>query len=162
MAGKPTPDGRRVHMNVKLSESEAAVIDAARGTTARGTWLREAALAVANGMAPKAHGGRDDTRSRSRGQAQDVAQDGIPGECSAGDAVPSPAGASQTRGARVPGRRADVPPVVLKPASEITTPARCPHPGTRQIGGWCVKCQAQVESGGRLPEGWVASEGWAK
>jgi hypothetical protein len=28
---------------------------------------------------------------------------------------------------------------------------RCPHPGTRVIGGWCGKCDALVETGGYLP-----------
>lgn len=37
---------------------------------------------------------------------------------------------------------------------------RCPHPGTRSIGGFCRHCQANVESGGWLPAGWVAPEGW--
>jgi hypothetical protein len=47
MARKPTPDGRRVHENIRLSEPEAALIDAVRGTTARGPWMRQAALEVA-------------------------------------------------------------------------------------------------------------------
>ena len=44
MARQPTPDGRRVHMNVKFSEAEAAAVDEARGDAERGTWLRETAL----------------------------------------------------------------------------------------------------------------------
>lgn len=47
MARTKTPDGRRVHMNVKFSEAEAELIDAARGIEDRGTWLRRAALAAA-------------------------------------------------------------------------------------------------------------------
>ena len=44
MARQPTPDGRRVHMNVKFSEAEAAAVDEARGETERGVWLRETVL----------------------------------------------------------------------------------------------------------------------
>lgn len=46
MPRKPTPDGRRVHMNVKFSEAEAALVDAARGNADRGAWLRGIALAA--------------------------------------------------------------------------------------------------------------------
>lgn len=28
---------------------------------------------------------------------------------------------------------------------------RCPHPGTRVIGGWCAPCGVVVETGGYLP-----------
>ena len=35
-------------MSVRVSEDEAALIDAARGPAERGTWLREAALAAAS------------------------------------------------------------------------------------------------------------------
>jgi hypothetical protein len=28
---------------------------------------------------------------------------------------------------------------------------RCPHPGTRMIGGWCRQCGVMVEPGGYLP-----------
>lgn len=47
MARPQSPDGHRIHVNIKLSDAEAAAIDAARGTTERGPWMREAALAVA-------------------------------------------------------------------------------------------------------------------
>lgn len=38
---------REVIVSVRLSNAEAAEIDAARGTADRGTWLREVALAAA-------------------------------------------------------------------------------------------------------------------
>lgn len=44
MPRHPSPDGRRVHMNVKFSEAEAALVDAARGSRDRGAWLRGVAL----------------------------------------------------------------------------------------------------------------------
>lgn len=50
MARQPAPDGRRVHVNVKFSESEAAEIDAARGTAGRRAWLRDAALSAARDL----------------------------------------------------------------------------------------------------------------
>ena len=49
----------------------------------------------------------------------------------------------------------------LRRASDLKPPPRCPHAGVRQIGGWCSKCQANVAPGGKLPEGWVAPEGWS-
>lgn len=42
-----SPDGRRVHENVMLSEAEAALIDLVRGQVKRGPWIREAALEAA-------------------------------------------------------------------------------------------------------------------
>jgi hypothetical protein len=40
-------------------------------------------------------------------------------------------------------------------AVAVTTPPkarrRCPHPGTRVIGGWCGECGVVVEAGGFLP-----------
>lgn len=44
-----SPDGKSIHENVRLSENEAAEIDAVRGSQARGPWMREAALRVARG-----------------------------------------------------------------------------------------------------------------
>ena len=46
MARQESPDGRRVHMNVKFSEAEAALVDAARGSSDRGAWLRTVTLAA--------------------------------------------------------------------------------------------------------------------
>lgn len=49
---------------------------------------------------------------------------------------------------------------VIRRASDLPSPPRCPHKGVRQIGGWCPKCQAQVQPGGKLPADWVKPEGW--
>lgn len=43
---------RGIVVSVRLSEAEAAEVDAARGATERGAWIREAALAAAR-PAPK-------------------------------------------------------------------------------------------------------------
>ena len=44
---KQTPEGKRVTMGVKFSESEAEEIDAARGTANRSEWIREVCLTAA-------------------------------------------------------------------------------------------------------------------
>jgi len=46
MSRPESPAGRRVHMNVRFSEAEAALVDAARGAGERGAWLRGVALAA--------------------------------------------------------------------------------------------------------------------
>lgn len=43
---KKSPDAKDVTMSARFSEAEAELIDAARGTTERSVWLREAALVV--------------------------------------------------------------------------------------------------------------------
>lgn len=43
---KKEPDGKRVTICAKVSEAEAALIDAARGTVSRSEWIRSAALAT--------------------------------------------------------------------------------------------------------------------
>lgn len=48
MTGKKTPNGRRVHMNVKFSEPEAQLLDKARGEIPRGQWIRATVLKVLN------------------------------------------------------------------------------------------------------------------
>lgn len=63
------------------------------------------------------------------------------------------------RGLGAPARRParpEAPPAVEAPgpgAPSAKAPARrrCPHPGTRVIGGWCGPCGALVEAGGYLP-----------
>ena len=59
MARPKTPDGRRNGISAKFSDAELAEIDAARGTTAAGTWLREAALAYLRASRRKAAGKRN-------------------------------------------------------------------------------------------------------
>ena len=44
-----SPDGRRVPVSLRFSESEAAEIDAARGPVDRSAWMRSACLIVARG-----------------------------------------------------------------------------------------------------------------
>jgi hypothetical protein len=41
------PAARKVTMSIRVSEAEAAEIDAARGPADRGTWLRDVALKAA-------------------------------------------------------------------------------------------------------------------
>jgi hypothetical protein len=43
-----SPDGRRNHVNIKLSDAEAEAVDAVRGALERGPWMREAALEAAH------------------------------------------------------------------------------------------------------------------
>ena len=50
MSRPKSPDGRRVAMSARFSESESAEIDAARGGVERSPWLRAAALAAARGV----------------------------------------------------------------------------------------------------------------
>jgi hypothetical protein len=50
MARPKSQDGRRVHVNIKLSEAEAAAIDAIRGNLERGPWMRQVALEAARRM----------------------------------------------------------------------------------------------------------------
>jgi hypothetical protein len=52
MARTQTPDGKRVTICIKVSEPEAAVIDAARGTLTRSAWGRDALIAQSAGRAP--------------------------------------------------------------------------------------------------------------
>jgi len=59
MARPKTPDGHRHHVNIKLSDAEAAVIDAARGDLERGPWMRKAALSVARRDSGIPQQGRD-------------------------------------------------------------------------------------------------------
>lgn len=51
MPRKPSPDGRRVHVNVMLSEPEEKLFDSVRGSAKLGPWIREAALEVARRQA---------------------------------------------------------------------------------------------------------------
>jgi hypothetical protein len=53
VARKQTPEGKRVTMGVKFSESEAAEINAARGNTSASEWLRRAALTAARASGRK-------------------------------------------------------------------------------------------------------------
>jgi hypothetical protein len=48
MSRPKSPDGHRHHVNIKLSDAEAAAIDAVRGNLERGPWMRHAALSVAS------------------------------------------------------------------------------------------------------------------
>lgn len=48
MARPKTPDGRRVAVSFKLTETEAELVDSLRGGTERSVWLREAAMVVAH------------------------------------------------------------------------------------------------------------------
>jgi hypothetical protein len=58
--GRPRePEGKRVTVCAKFSESEAAVIDTARGAMTRSEWLRRAVLAqAARGRPPAGYAGR--------------------------------------------------------------------------------------------------------
>ncbi len=53
VARPKSPDGKRVPMSTRLSEPEAAEIDAARGNTSASEWLREVALAAARASGRK-------------------------------------------------------------------------------------------------------------
>jgi hypothetical protein len=49
---KKSPEGKRVTMSARFSESEADLIDTARSNTDRSAWLRQAALAAAERQRP--------------------------------------------------------------------------------------------------------------
>ena len=49
MARSLTPEGKRITISVKVSEPEAAAIDAARGDLTRSAWLHQA---IARGLNP--------------------------------------------------------------------------------------------------------------
>lgn len=66
-----TPDGHRIPVTIKLSEPEAAEIDAARGDTERIPWMREAILAAARGAAGNGNPGVPETGNRSPGKTPD-------------------------------------------------------------------------------------------
>lgn len=55
-AQEPTESARTVKVTLRLTPSEAALVDAARGTAERAAWMRQAVLAAA-GPAPKRKAG---------------------------------------------------------------------------------------------------------
>jgi hypothetical protein len=48
-----SPEGKHVTMSARFTEAEAALIDEARGTDDRNTWIRRVALAAVSGSARK-------------------------------------------------------------------------------------------------------------
>jgi hypothetical protein len=52
MPRKKSPEGKRVPMSARFSESDAAAIDEARGHEERGVWIRRAVLAAVERQRP--------------------------------------------------------------------------------------------------------------
>lgn len=130
MSRKPTPDGRRVHMNVKFSEAEAALIDAARGETDRGAWLRGTALAAL---------GIPESRTVSVGGIEVplvVSERQAPGTMTAVSARREN-GKLKMSGATVTG---------IAPDEPGSPPKSCKHKGLRMAKGVCPDCHEYVAS----------------
>lgn len=75
MARPKSEHGRRVHVNVMLSEAEAALVDSVRGGVARGPWMREAAIEAARRRPGIPEPGKRDSGTPERGGKRDS---GIP------------------------------------------------------------------------------------
>ena len=123
-------DGKRVPLSTRVSEATAAALDAARGTMSRSAALDAALsmwLAAQNGARPRQRAAADLDRAGQQAIISDVMTrhpDGTPRKKTRSTpAAPLPAGKR----------------------------VRCPHPGTRVIGGWCPQCGAVVGSDGYLP-----------
>lgn len=121
-------------MSARFSEAEAAEIDAARGTTERGTWLREAALSVARGSRRKPPGKR-------------------------GSSIASPVTPERLQELRDKALAADIEPVsdpaelarlgIEAHCAEIAAqsapkPANCKHRNLRMAKGVCPDCKTYV------------------
>ena len=123
-------DGKRVALSTRVSETAAAALDAARGTMSRSAALGAALsmwLAAQNGARPRQRAAANPGRGGQQAIISDVMTrhpDGTPRKKTRSTpAAPLPAGKR----------------------------VRCPHPGTRVIGGWCPQCGAVVGSDGYLP-----------
>lgn len=122
MPRKPTRDGRRVHINIRVSEPEAALLDSVRGGLRRGPWMREAALGAAHRM-------RDSGILESLGIGIIVDDHQPPGIVS----VIAP-GEEKT----------DVRSFALPPEEAVTETANCKHRGLRMAKGVCPDCCTYV------------------
>lgn len=122
MPRKPTPDGRRVHVNIRVSEPEAALLDSVRGQLSRGPWMRAAALEAAHRM-------RDSGILESVGveiTVDDRQPPGIVSVIAPGEAM---------RMARA---------FALTPEEAAPKTANCKHKGLRMAKGVCPECQTYV------------------
>ena len=119
-------DGKRVALSTRVSEATAAALDAARGTMSRSAALDAALsmwLAAQNGARPRQRAAADLDRAEQQAIISDVMTRHPDGTPRSTPAAPLPAGKR----------------------------VRCPHPGTRVIGGWCAQCGVVVRSDGYLP-----------
>jgi hypothetical protein len=128
MARQESPDGRRVHMNVRFSEAEAALVDAARGSRDRGAWLRAVALA-ALGI----------PESRNAGGT------GIPVVVSDRQPPGTVTAASAGRGADGKARASAASAVNVTAEVPAPRPRKCRHPKVR-VKGVCPDCTEYVAS----------------
>lgn len=130
MSRPKTEHGKRVALSVKVSEPKAQAVDARRGMLTRAAYLESLIDADLNGFTGKPEGAArraaptasELARERARDQRDDDAPQSEP-----------------------------VPDVKFEPAAGLVGRVRCPHPGTRVIGGWCAQCGVVVRSDGYLP-----------
>lgn len=154
---KPTPDGKRIPLAVKVSETKAAQIDEARGDMTRAAWL---AAAIDVYLAERITA----EILAEPGALTEIAVAGA--EIAAGDVV---SGVEAVRALR-PRRKPETPPRIptVRPESdyemdlaeaavfaetEQDRPRRrsyspnkaseCPHPPINRIGPMCTKCGQQ-------------------
>lgn len=128
MARQESPDGRRVHMNVKFSEAEAALVDAARGNRDRGAWLRSVALAAL---------GIPESRNAGAIEIPVIASDRQPpGAVTAVSAGRGADGKVRVSAASTVNVSADTP---------APRPRKCRHPKVR-VKGVCPDCTEYVAS----------------
>jgi hypothetical protein len=82
MARTQTPDGKRVTICIKVSEPEAAAIDAARGALTRSAWGRGAMLAHAPDPVPPVRPERPARAAKlATASPAPVAADSAPAPC---------------------------------------------------------------------------------
>ena len=142
MSRPKTEHGKRVALSVKVSEPKAQAVDARRGMLTRAAYLESLIDADLNGFTGKPEGA---ARPGAKRRAVPPARRAAPT-------------ASELARERARDQRDDdapqpepVPDVKFEPAAGLVGRVRCPHPGTRVIGGWCAQCGVVVRSDGYLP-----------
>ena len=153
MSRPRTEHGKRVPLSVKVSEPKAQAVDARRGILSRAAYLEsliDADLAGFTGK-PESAPRRARLAGPDPGGQQRVIDDVMTRNP---DGSPRKKAAARTR-RPVPvadGAPEPVPGVEFETdAVPVTGRVRCPHPGTRVIGGWCPRCGVVVGSDGYLP-----------
>jgi hypothetical protein len=155
MSRVKTPNGKRVLLAVKVSEGTAAAVDSARGDLLPAQWLRnliDAALeaegisqAPIDSLPPQIPAVKTARRkSRANGHRPPVA----PPSPSKPPAGPPPRPPAPPPGAAVFQDAGAERVVTDAPPAPAATRTKCPHPGTRMIGGFCPTCEHLIEPGG--------------